>query len=137
VLTVGVYQSVEDAEKDGEKLLAHGIAPIVDRATLEVHAEDYERAAEILGLNDLQEPPPPDPYQPCPNCGTPDPIWFGKRKAILLLAFTALVIASFKTHFIALISLTALLLFLIGIRKIPEFECRNCHRRWTDLPLKE
>jgi len=137
MIIVATYASVEEAEEFGEWLLANGITPQIRNGQVLVPAADANRALDILN-RDLQERPEsePEPYHPCPSCGTGDPLWYGKRKVILLLVLFAVTLGS--TRWGALIAIGSLaagtVLFMLAAMLIPEFECRNCHRRWTKQP---
>jgi len=132
VVPLAAYTSLEEAEDAGARLLANNIAVDVRGTTLLVDAQDEQRALQML---DLTEAPPEvrQPFHPCPWCGTADPLWYGKRKA-LLLAGAFLLSAWLAVQDSPAFWPTTLLLFAafaIALWFIPEFECRNCHRRWS------
>ena len=129
---------LEQCEEIGETLLAHGISPQIRDDAVWVRAEDEERAKEILGWDDTppELEPPPTPFHPCPKCGTPDPIWNGKWKALAVLALIAILIGTMLAqppHF-AVWSIATFVLLLIALGTIPEWKCGRCGHRWTTEP---
>lgn len=130
--------ALEKAEELGRRLLAENISPQIIGGTVYVAAEDAERARAIAGL---QEPPPellqPAPFHPCPKCGTPDPLWYGKRKAVAFLALLAVVItlALLQSQAVVFVGIAVFIAFLIAVKVIPEWECRNCGHRWQKEPV--
>jgi hypothetical protein len=129
--------TLEECEAIGEKLLANGITPQISQDVVYVAAEDAERAMEILGWQDpLPEFDQPAPFHPCPKCGAPDPYWFGKWKAIVLFTLLAILIGVLiaqPPHF-AVVSGASFVLLVIALAKIPEWECGQCHHRWSREP---
>src|SRR5216117_3742032 len=84
---VWAYGSLEKAEAAGEMLIRYGMSPKLDGTTLFVAAEDAEKARTLLGIaEEEEERQRTEPFHPCPKCSTADPMWFGKRKIILLVA---------------------------------------------------
>ena len=132
--------SLEDCEAAGERLLAHGITPQILEGAVYVPDEDAERARDVLGYQ--KDVPPefdqPAPFHPCPNCATPDPIWYGKRKATVLVV-ALLVLIALTLHFQSAAVTTAAIITIIAIMvvaaKLPEWECRQCGHRWLKEPV--
>jgi predicted RNA-binding Zn-ribbon protein involved in translation (DUF1610 family) len=135
MIVIAVFPSSDDAEKAGEQLIAEGITPQLlggrGGVTMVVRDEDADRARKILDLSTEVLAEQPAPFHPCPNCGAADPIWFGKRKLLLLIALTAgLVLLRASTAF-PYAAVAAALVFLAAVRLVPEFQCRNCGFRWS------
>jgi hypothetical protein len=133
--------SLEQAEEAGSLLLTHGITTHITghvgrggAATLLVADENFERACDLLGFP-KEEGPSDEPlsFHPCPSCRAGDPLWYGKRKALLFVAAGLL----FLTHaftglqLFLVMAVVALAAFVISLFTVPEFECRRCHRRWS------
>lgn len=137
---VATYGSIEKAEAAGEMLIRYGMSPRIDGTTLLVTADDAEKAKTLLGIaEEEEERRRTEPFHPCPKCSTPDPIWFGKRKFILLLAILIGVLVfgrSVPVPFWAIFA-GALVVLAIGFHFIPEYECRRCGHRWTREPRPE
>ena len=137
---VWTYGSLEKAEAAGEMLIRYGMSPKLDGTALLVPAEDAEKAKTLLGIADEEEERQrTEPFHPCPKCGTADPIWFGKRKIILLVAviIAALVVGRIVSASFWAVLAVAFIILLVGFYRIPEYECRRCGHRWTREPRRE
>ena len=137
---VADYGSLEKAEAAGEMLIRYGMSPRINGTTLLVASEDAEKARTLLGIaEEEEERQRTEPFHPCPKCSTPDPIWFGKRKFILVVALAIGTLVS--SRFIALpfgaILAIAFVVLVVGFYGIPEYECRRCGNRWTREPRRE
>ena len=127
---VASYPSLEDAEEAGEKLIAAGIDAQVKYTRLLVEPEDLERAQQILDLTTDDLPETPFVFHPCPACGAGDPIWLGKRKFFLLIAIIVVLFLIRSWTFWPYAAGAGVIVFIIGVIRTPEWECRRCHRRW-------
>src|SRR5437867_2797365 len=137
---VWAYGSLEKAEAAGEMLIRYGMSPKLDGTTLLVAAEDAEKAKTLLGIADEEEEKQrTEPFHPCPKCSTADPIWFGKRKILLLVAVmtTSLVVGRLVSAAFWALLAVAFIILLVGFYTIPEYECRRCGHRWTREPQRE
>lgn len=138
MIRVASFADLGEAEQAGSKLMANHIT--VDLRGRLAHSgpidlwvdEAHEnRAAELLGLSEpLAEEQ--RPFRPCPACGTGDPIWLGKWKALLLAGGLALAVASAILGSSALgwAAVVAFAGFAISLFAIAEFECRACHHHF-------
>lgn len=134
------YATLEEAERAGAVLLDHEISADLrgqlgrgGPVTIFVQEECVREAEELL---DLSAEPPPEvrqPFRPCPLCGTGDPVWYGKRKALLLIAafLLLLCLAILRSPRFMMTAAAAVAIFSLSLWLIPEFECRRCHHRWT------
>jgi hypothetical protein len=139
LVPVASYQTLEEAESAGSFLLDHDISTDLRGSlgrggpvTLFVDKESLDRARALLGLADAPRPES-RPFRPCPECGSGDPLWYGKRKALLLLGLSIIVggLAVARSPAFSAVAIVSVIVFVIYAWRIPEFECRNCHRRWS------
>jgi len=142
MIRVASFVDLEEAERAGSMLMAHSItADLRGRLArggpidLLVDEQHENRALELLGLPEAL-PEVPRPFRPCPACGAGDPLWVGKWKAILLGGGLAVLItgAIFRWPAFGLATAIVFAAFGISLFVIPEFECRQCHRRWSRGP---
>jgi hypothetical protein len=127
-------KTTEEAEEIGARLLEQSLLPQIIQGDVYVAAEDAERAWQIL---DVPETPPdllkPAPFHPCPKCDAPDPIWYGRRKAMVWLVLLAILIAIMLLQLpgFAVASIACFVVFMIAVTKIPEWKCRQCGHQWS------
>ncbi len=138
MIQVAAFADAEEAERAGKKLVAEGISPTlggpVGRAggvSLSVPESDFDRACEILNLQHAAPPAEPRHFHPCPSCGADDPSWFGKRKLFLLIGIVVALYLLRSSAVFGYATVAAFLGFFVAIWFIPEFECRNCRKRWS------
>lgn len=136
MIRVTTRTSTEEAEEIGARLLEGGVSPQIIQTSVYVAAEDEKHALQILDMDEEPPPelvPPPSPFHPCPQCGTPDPIWYGRRKATVWLTLLAILIAIMVLRLpgFGIASIACFIVFVIAIAKIPEYECRQCRHRWS------
>jgi hypothetical protein len=141
MIEVGNYGTIKKADAAGEMLLRYGIRPQLEGATVFVPETQAEEARTLLGIaEEEEEKRRTEPFHPCPKCSTPDPIWFGKRKIVLLVAILigSLIVGQFVSAsvFWAALGIAFVVLF-VGFFQIPEYECRRCGNRWTREPRRE
>lgn len=138
MIEVGSYESPKKADLAGEMLLRYGVTPHLDGSKVFVAPEEAEQARTLLGIaEEEEEKRRTEPFHPCPKCSTADPVWFGKRKMILLAAITigAVVVGQFVSPAVFWAALgVAFVVLLVGFFRIPEYECRRCGHRWTREP---
>jgi hypothetical protein len=128
---VATYDNLEQAEEAGERLLSHGIGPQVMGRSLMVASRDFDRAVEILDIQPEGPPEKPQPFHPCPKCGADDPVWFGKRKLMLLIGTVVILPLISRSDFFTLAVVVAIVGFVLAAWWIPEYECRQCRHRWS------
>lgn len=133
MVPIAVYDSLEEAERAGALLLDNDIAADVRDTMLYVDEENVERATQLLDLPTEPVPQRREPFHPCPSCSTADPLWYGKRKAILIAGALGFLLYLGMTKSPAFwpTALIAVVVVAIAIRRVPEFECRHCHRRYS------
>ena len=138
MVPLATFPTIEEAERAGTLLFDHGIQSHLRQAALYIDEADERRAKELL-VEFLGEPAPVEeertgrPFHPCPSCGASDPLWYGKRKAMLFVGAIVLLTALAVIHSPAFLTtlLVSVAIFAVAVSLIPEYECRRCRRRWS------
>jgi hypothetical protein len=127
------FSELEEAERAGERLIEAGMNPVLRDKSLLVPEEDAERAAEILGTDELlplpEEPAPSPPI--CPSCGDESPRSIGGRKALMLVIAVALSLHLAWTLRSPYPLLGGMAVVGIAAWMLPEFACEQCGHRWS------
>ena len=126
------YTILEEAEADGDLLIAAHLTPILRRNTLSVPSSQADRARELLGL-DLRPRAPEEhrKFHPCPKCGADSPRWAGITKLLMLIVVVVALLLLARTAIFPYALLAAPVIFIVAVWRLPEFECRQCRFRWS------
>lgn len=133
VIPLVAYPSIEEAEDAGARLMDNGIAADVRGTTLFVGQPNVDRAKQLLDLPTEAPPKKQKAFHPCPSCGAGDPSWYGKRKAMLIAAafLVSAWLAFQKSPALWPVTLIAFAAVVISFWFIPEYQCRQCRRRFS------